>query len=355
MISEKKYVCSCLITVCIAISVVAGFNYWQDPAEIFAEEGRYQEAAELLAKGENIAITSNYDERLFKKSVIKVDGGNKKVVIMGSSRIMGLGNDAFVDNLDVLNLAVSGAVLQDDIALWHIMMEKADRNVKTVIIGLDPWLLNKRNGDKRWISIDEDYEKALQDWGEKTSKAYRYDGVTQLLSIKYTKESLKNWRKKQQSLQVWEEKEPLPPGWSIIHPDGSRIWSQKDNNLDVEKEAKKYVANKVYQLEDFEELDTDLQHKFSMLIQDMQKRGLEVVFYLPPYHPYVYDYLCNNPRYESVLAAQNYFVEFAHRHNIVLLGSYNPKDMHMKELDFIDGMHLRRDSLVRWWKATQLY
>lgn len=349
MMREKTYVVSTLLSVLVILSAVGMFNYWQDPAEIFSKEDHYQAFTEALADGDNIVVSGNYDERLFRKSMISTQRNNPEVVVLGSSRVMGIGVEAFDNKCRIMNLAVSGAGLQDDIALWYLYQKsEVGSKSKTIIIGLDPWVLNANSGDDRWKRLADSYEDALQDWGYLEKTSIDFNKVNQLFSISYTRESYKKWRSARKSLNVCVDIDDIAAGDSLLLPDGSRIWSQKDNALDAKTEAHKYVSGKIYQIENYNELDENLKKQFELWIENIIKQGYRVVFFFPPYHPYVYDCLQENQKYAEVFAAQEFFTDFAKEHGIVVLGNYNPSEMGLEDKDFIDGMHLRRNSLTQW-------
>lgn len=122
------------------------------------------ESEERLAKNlaTSVAVySSNIDERKFVKSYISHHKSRPKVLVIGSSRLMQVGNHIAPHNF--LNLSVSGASLEDYISILNMASYKF--TTPLVMIGLDPWLFNSRSGQDRWRSIDVEYFDALRKIG----------------------------------------------------------------------------------------------------------------------------------------------------------------------------------------------
>ncbi|WP_320971640.1 hypothetical protein [Enterocloster bolteae] len=75
---------------------------------------------------------------------------------------------------------------------------------------------------------------------------------------------------------------------------------------------------------DYNSLDDELKAEFENLVNYFVSEGIEVIFYLPPYHPIVYDYINKHEKYREVLLAEKYFKDFAIDNSIELYGSYDP-------------------------------
>ena len=113
--------------------------------------------AKLLSKSKAV-YSIKMDERQFVKNRILYETLDPKILIVGSSRVMQLSNENF--DQQVLNLGVSGASIEDQIAITVMALEKF--NPDKILLGADPWLFNKDNGQLRWKSISKEYEIALK-------------------------------------------------------------------------------------------------------------------------------------------------------------------------------------------------
>ncbi len=130
-------------------------NYFVDPAHILCKTDRsYEEGmAALLLKGLNVADASNYDERLLQEFYIKglTESDRKEIIVLGSSRAGQICSNLF-PLASFFNNSVSGGSLEDYVAITGIYLGKG-LLPKEVILGIDPWLFNRNNGQNRWKSI----------------------------------------------------------------------------------------------------------------------------------------------------------------------------------------------------------
>src|SRR3989338_6442097 len=137
--------------------VMTGFNYFMDPAGLFRGNDYYEGLAGILLKGNNISNLVNYDDRLLQKYLIEGLPEKKGIVLLGSSRVMQISSDFFPGHT-FMNHGVAGASLEDDMAIYWLY-RKQGLLPSTVIIGLDPWLLNKNSGQLRFESILREYQE----------------------------------------------------------------------------------------------------------------------------------------------------------------------------------------------------
>ena len=112
--------------------------------------------AKLLTKNTAIFSTA-MDERIFIKHRINYENYNPQILVIGSSRVMQLGENELKKK--TLNLSVPGASIEDQIAITELALEKF--NPAIIYLAADPWLFNVNNNQKRWKSIKADYNKAL--------------------------------------------------------------------------------------------------------------------------------------------------------------------------------------------------
>lgn len=340
----KRYVFECIGIVITLIFCIIIFNYWQDSADIFSNEKIYRSEAIASCSGESLIVSGNYNERLFIKSVLKYGINDYDVLVFGSSRAMFIGEKEMPVKLHLRNLAVSGGSLYDDIAIWHAYVENEKKTPQMVVIGVDPWIFNHNNGETRWKeTLFDEYAAAMKNWGLTQQEKRNFDIYKSLLSISYTRESIKKLFTDMQPLAVLENQESVTDGKQIMYADGSHEYSKSDEyGTGSEEKAKKYIGGKVYQLEEYDVLDDKLKNDFSVFIKNIQDRGIKVVFFLPPYHPIVYEYLSREAKYRKVLEAEQWFKDYARENGIVVVGSYDPKAIGLDGDAFIDGMHMKR-------------
>lgn len=353
----KRYVCIVIGGALCILLAVAFFTYKVDPANIFRNEELVKTCGTWLLQGHDVAITQNYDERLLQKYLIEHDVKNYDILVFGSSRTMGIGADLF-EQQTVKNFSVSGASIEDDIALYCIY-ERLHGKPQKVIIGGDAWLLNANSGQNRWKSLAQEYEYGKEKMRKRSSFGKRVDieKYTQLISWPYLNESMNKVKKDgvqdiAQGYALADDKTAVDKKAGIICVDGSHIYSADLHSKDADAMAREYIAGNVYSLEKYEEMDARIQADIKEFLSYLNAQGIEVVLYLTPYHPIVYSYLLQSDKYRNVMNAEAFFRNIAMEYGFTVVGSYDPEQCELSNEDFLDGMHMRREAVERilWGK-----
>ncbi|MBR2214461.1 MAG: hypothetical protein IJ849_01725 [Selenomonadaceae bacterium] len=352
----RRFVVAVGLFATLQLLLVGSFNYFVDPVGLFANASQFATVVQAMRAGDIVAVHENYNERVLQKYILENMTSDYDVVVFGSSRSMMINANVMPVGKQLHNFSVSGAILEDDIALWNLYMDTHSHAPQYVIIGMDAWLLNKNNGEVRWrSSLAKEYERGMQrlglipKMGGSSVLLYR-----ELLSMNYTMTSLKKLCRGEVRKSIFTRSEGMAdeePNVAFVFADGSHEYSREYRLGDTEKLAQEYIAGKIYHLEGFEAIDDDLGTALTALIADMERQGCQVIFYLPPYHPTVYDFLASTPRFANVIQSEIWLQKFAKQHNVMLLGSYNPSNMSLNEEDFLDGMHMKRTSVERYLKG----
>jgi hypothetical protein len=324
--------------------LIISVNCFVDPANILSKE--YEKCiANYLVEGNNVTDVVNYNERLLQKYFIENMKECPEVITLGSSRIMQI-SSVFLKENKFINNGVSGASLEDDLAIFYLY-EKRGCKIKKVILGIDPWLLNDNNEQFRWKDIQNEYfdfsgqqlkQKINPDY---QTKLYDYIKYKELLSGSYFKSSLqfllKGLNKKYKPTKSIENK-----GFTRLI-DGSIYYDEAYRNAsfsEIERKALRCVANQpIYSLGKFTVFSERYKATFNKFIEYLQKQGIEVEFFLSPYHPVVFDYFKKNKYYHIVFKSEDYFREVAFAHNIKVIGSYDPGKYSFDNSYFYDGLH----------------
>lgn len=357
MVSFNRFAKAFVIICIVILGLVAGFNYWIDPAGIFNNR-KVDLAVSYLVEGKAVAGLTNFDERIFKKELILQRKEKPETIVLGSSRAMGIREEFDKDKNSFGNYSVSGANFNDDIALFAVYYNKYQDIPEKIILAVEPWSLNKNRGDTRWKSLEREYYEGLKLLGYEGEKIKEYNNlsyflekVKTLISISYLRNSIKDFRKKETMPLVVSTNYVKT---SIVLPNGSVQYGDNINKLQSEKVYKKaqsYITNgKIYQLDDFTELNKSDIDKFCSFIKFLKRNNVEISLWFPPYHPYVYQYIEKNNKFKNVLKAEEFFREIANKENIKTFGSYNPVLCGVEESDFSDGMHLRTSGYEKVFK-----
>ncbi|KGN01802.1 hypothetical protein Z969_07635 [Clostridium novyi A str. 4570] len=329
--------------------IIVCVNYFGDAANIFYKQGFYEKGiVKILGTNKNVNNLDNYDERLLQKFYVDNLSSPKDVVILGSSRAMQV-SSKILNEKNMFNSSVSGASLEDLMAVYGIY-KKDNKLPKKIILELDPWILNKNNGQNRWKSIKEYYFYVSNLVNNNKYKESLIDEKTlELISLSYFQSSLKKVTDKGEKGYTPTELEYC--NTNVKKMDGSLSYNEKFRNKtvdEVDKEAIKYASqNPIYCFGNFENIDENYKKQFEGLINLMKKDGVEIEFLLTPYHPIVYDKLVSSSDYKIVVDVEKYFKSFAKKENIKVYGSYNPEIVSCTKEDFYDGMHVKPSGIVK--------
>lgn len=328
---------------------VIGCNYYIDPGKLF-QQGYEKGIAKILLNGKNVENLVNYDERLVQKHYINNLKKAKEIIIIGSSRSMLINSD-ILRNKSTFNSSVSGASLEDYMAIYEMYRQK-DILPKKIIIGIDPWVFNKNNGQSRWKSISN-YYYSLEDilgYENINKKSIEYKKYSQLYSLEYFQSSVDFLFKDRIEYFSTNKKKSF---YNIKLSDGSLVYPKSIREAEIEEvelEAKKYIiTNPIYSLDDYDEMDKKYIDKFNKFINLIKSDGVKVYIYLPPYYPNVYDFLINSDKYKIIIEIEKYINDFALINDLQVFGSYNPENDKQKykltKEYFYDGMHSKTEAM----------
>jgi len=353
--NEKRIFLIFLIVVAILLGIAATVAYIEDPGHIFTE-GYETGIANILLSGQNAANIENYDERLLQKEIIQNDQRHIDMIVLGSSRSMQINsqtiNDIFTDQI-FFNHCVSGASIEDYIAILELYFEK-NALPSTIILGVDPWILNSKNDQDRWKSLRNEYENGVERISAKSIvKIQDFDdidtNIDPYLSLISRPIIIKSLQQLLSSNGNYYSTNFENLNVAIRLKDGTISYPESFKNKTVEqinRGATNYANNDpIYSLGRFTQIDSQSKFLFESTIQYLQKRNTTIVLFLPPYHPIVSDKLTTDPQYSMVKEAESYFREFALSENITVIGSYDPNILNLSSTDFYDGMHPTREAI----------
>ena len=326
----------------ISIIIVSLFNFFVDSAGIFGNKSYLSKAVQDLVDGNKIAGLDNYDERVFQQLIIQKNQKKVDTIALGSSRSMMI-RKRYVESTKFFNHSVSGASLEDYIAIVDLYETKKKYIPKYVIIGVDPWIFNKFNAQLRWRSLKDNYFHLFSKIMHKSIKnkiIVDNNRWKQLINYEYTISNIlflkKNFRHNPYSITNTIDIE------SSIRDIDDSLYYPLSQRTPKEKEVKESAINyakdgQVYSLEKFDKMSNI--EEFENFINYLKRNGVKVTFVLFPYHPISYDLLINNPKYAIIQDVESYLRKFAKNNNIEIIGSYNPHKYNFTNKDFMDGMH----------------
>jgi len=328
----------------ILITSISIFNFFIDSAGIFGNKSYLSKSATDLVSGKMIAGLTDYDERLFHSLIIKKDKQKVDTIILGSSRAMVTRKKFVVNKKSVFfNHSVSGASLEDYMAVVDLYETKRKYIPKNIIIGIDPWIFNKFNGQLRWSSWKDNYFDILAKvMNKKIDNKFSLNSIKwkQLINYDYTISNI-FFLKRNFNRDPYYITSILDIEDSVRDLDASLYYPLSLRNPDsklVKKRALSFVTKgQVYSLEKFERLDNI--DEFEKFIIYLKNRDINVSFALFPYNPITYNLLVKDKDYIIIQEVEEYLKQFARDNKLRVFGSYNPDKFNFKNSDFSDGMH----------------
>jgi len=230
--------------------------------------------------------------------------------------------------LDLLNLSVSGASLEDLVAIWELSSKKFDP--KYVFFGADPWIFNLNSGQNRWTSLSEEYSLALDRLG--ISKEVNYSSAQPDSYFNKIAVGLYD----SLNLSKIKAEDDTPSATDKIRKDGSRVYNlsyANKSSSEVDRGSQSYISYAMGNYTYSNEVRTILE-KFA---SELKRQDKKVVFVLSPYHPKLFDLMRLEDR--KFLEIESKFREIAESSGAEVIGSYDPVKVGCASNDFYDGMH----------------
>jgi peptidoglycan/LPS O-acetylase OafA/YrhL len=280
------------------------------------------------------------DERVFVKYRVQFENMSPETIVVGSSRIMQIGDHNFKG--PVLNLGVSGASVEDIVAISDIAVQKFDPS--TVLIGMDPWLFNSHSGQDRWKSLYGEFQSAMQTIYSTPSHSTQFGHALALTeqSRNYFAEIgfyIYNSVNLSSSIADIEGSEPR----DRIRRDGSRIYNSTYAQKSQLKIAEAFEKLLDYGMTPYE-FSLDDQSHFEAFLNHHRKNR-RIVLVLSPYHPDLFAVMTKNK--QIFVEIEKQFRSLAARSRVTLIGSFDPKLVGCAKVEFYDGMHPKDDCMKR--------
>jgi len=345
-----RYVVTLLSSAAVLVASAAALNWTIDPAEIFRKTlfgSRYAQA--LLDSKYGLVTPDSLDEREFKVSLAK-HAPRYDCVVIGSSHIMQVGNlrkhRSFPRCKSILNLGVSGAGIEDHIALsWTALSAGKPR---TLILSVDPWTF-AFGKDERWkVRYAEQYSIARMTFdGKGSTEEESSSRWSNLVNAQYTKRSLAYLLRgaATPSIDAAESTDEDVGGkFAITLPDGSHVYSAE--YISSAKIAKVPVGGATYKtdgtINDPRAIDL-----YRQLIAWADARGVHTVLLMTPYHQNVWE-LDASPNVKAMMQTEAVVREIGKDLKVPVVGSFRPEILGCSPDEFYDFMHPMATCLAKF-------
>ena len=290
--------------------------------------------ARSLAQSEYVYY-GNLDDRKFTAARLIVETRQPKIIVMGSSRLMQAGNQTFGD--EVLNLSVSGAAVEDMIALVGEATAKFD--VAKVYLAADPWLFNQNSTQDEWKSIAALYENwaaQMQNGAAPKPEPFLTDGDIDQKGLNAVFAGL--------NLAALSTANKAHEALAKRSRDGVMIYDQSFANKTQAQIEAGFDHLLTYQIATYQH-SSEYKDKYTSLIKYLKRNDIEVSIVLSPYHPGLFDRMTQEMPLYAVL--EDEIRQLGKALNVTVLGSYDPALVGCGEGEFYDGMHPKPSCMAK--------
>ena len=330
---------------------VVSVGYVVDPGNLFRPPDYEKGIGEIMLAGKNVGNVVDFNDRLLQRYLVEEMVTVPQVVALGSSRVLGIRSGMFPGKV-FFNHGLMSGTLQDLVALLELYRQRGDIPAM-VVLGLDPWMLNRNTKQRRWRVLHQEVSSFLAFM--ELSSGVRVDSLgwakwRELASLVYLRRSLADLFRQDKATDFFATTS-LADTVRIRLADGSSVYETKIRALSEEAVGESAVAfasrEPVPTLEGFFELDSWSMSVTEAIVSYLQSRGVEVAIYLPPYHPSAYELLEHKDSTQQVLAAEEYFKSLSAKFSIGLVGSYDPNKAGCRASEFYDAAHAKESCVSR--------
>lgn len=372
----KKW-CKAVLFVVPLLSMVAAVNWYVDSYAYLRVT--YDEIGEEMVR-RSMNVTgleeSDFNDRKLLLACLEQQEAAKEVIIAGSSRVMNFEHEMFGTD-SFYNTGLSESTLYDLLAVVGILEEKGHLP-KKMVIGVDAFLFNTSHNNERWKELEayavsmencieaQDNAAAAGEAVAKQAGTDVLDGIggqdpersgqqistgrddSKWLSLDYFRYNVTLLPERKRFMvaytQDWETEQYLK------HCDGSIAYQRELREVaaeDVEELTRQAIEEQVvYRMTDYREIDERSMELFDALIGWLQGRGVEVMLYLPPYSPMMYNYIECAQQYQITFQVEERIRQIALDREAALYGSYDPAGSGLKMTDLYDLYHIKTEKMM---------
>lgn len=373
------------------LALMVTVNYRVDCSGLYQGDLTTRAIVELLLDGKNVSGFSQMDQRAVTELYIQLlaDDRVPETIALGSSRVMQITGK--VAGTSLYNCGVTGGDYRDVLNTFYLL-DKYDKLPQRILLEVDPWLFRADALDAR--SNADLYEEMLSvALGRSSgyqppelSRGYLLcdaavqrvtGGSFSLSSLNITDETLSAlfepayfqgnvlyYRNNRGGAATTEDGGTIPyhavnAAYLLTNTDevklsdGSVCYAAGFRNASSDEvlSAAHAQAGSFLYMQGYTALETDQCALFEDFVDYMQSRGVEIVFFLAPYHPFLYEYVSiyDVENHAGFFEVEPYLRSLAAREGIPVVGSYDPTLLGLTEEDFFDGLHVRSSGISKFF------
>jgi hypothetical protein len=348
----KKYIVRILAFLPL-VFLMPAVVYFVNPDNKFHSKEYGAAIADKLLEHKNVTAAFNYDKRLVLTHYIGLLTRCPDAVVLGGSRTMLIDSTFFPDSsIFLLNCGVNSSTLEDEMALYDLFVQRG-WYPKKVVLGIDPYFFNEKNPEKWYGSVRDNYYDMCKRIGARVPKDnefnLKYGMYKDLFNPYYFQKALLFWINtgNKHTFEVtdkkYNEKVTLLHDGTITYGRDEREWTQEK----TDELARNYISDVVIYFKNFTRISPATAEKYEKFLAYLKSKNVEVFVLYEPYHPICYQKYSTDPQYKTVVATEDYCRNSALQNGATFYGSLNPTALGLRNTDFFDGDHLRKESLKK--------
>ena len=364
----KTIVKFALLTPILAFMVV--FSYTVDCSGLFQGALAPRRIVDLMLQGYDVTNYDQMDERevvqLFAQDVPEAP----EVIGIGSSRVLQftselVGSDSF------FNMGVTGADVRDCMTSYYKMVTYG-KTPRVLIWSIDPWVFygSEAAFDERAdaelydefltnvLGVETDYEAPdpVELWKALAEPAY-FQGNVDYYFKNRGQATITDADGNPIDFNPVEG-DPMRQTTNIKRADGSVLYFEEFRERPVDQvladaAAASTTFNSVH-MEGFDALSDTQCQAFDAFVRYARSQGTTVVLVLSPWHPYLYNYLLNEPDlHKGFFQVEAWVRQYCAQNDVPLYGSYDPTLIDgLTEEDFFDGLHCKGSGIAKFFPGV---
>ena len=326
--------------VAIGIGLVAYGNVRLAPF-LYSQEAIDRVAASLAAGNNHTTFDLNIDTRALRRAHIRLLSHTPDVVVFGASHWQEA-DSSLLPGRTFYNAHVHKDYYEDILSVAEMLTENSRLPKQLIITIRDNTFLpaNKRT-DSLWLTGVPEYRKMATRLGLRqlpwldTVPASRIRDMTSLSLL------FKNARRLATAHDYpTPTKNPVDEHMDTLRFDGSIVWSGEHRaRFSAESSNAAAVAFAESRRNDPPEIDPDGVEAVHRLLGFLRNRQVDVFLAHPPFNPQFYDRVVETPFMQGLHEVIKITRQLAERHNLHVIGSFNPHEVGCDASMYIDAEH----------------
>ena len=348
----KRLLCK-LVFFLPLLGFIGATNVLVDPINLYRSYDYDKGIAALLLSGKNVARPDLDNDRLVERYFIEGQRAAPDIVVIGSCRSYNIGTNIF-PHVNIINSAQGAASMGDYLS---VLFDYDQRGMlpKKIILGIDPWFLNPNSGEIKWVASKEQALGMLKKLGVRSwdSKA-PWIGSRRLMnifSLSYFQTAIQNFIAKAPKASAYAATDQeIADDYDIWLKDGRVSSSRMRTSTpaqEIREEAKTFALVGTGLYFALQKPDAQWAGILERMISYLQSKHVEVMFFLSPYHPVIYQSLVGSAKNKVIVDVENYYREIAKKYHLKVIGSYDPERCRLTENDFFDPYHAKREGIEK--------